>query len=269
MDIRKSHGPSHGSACTCFALRLAPHGPHVPVLVSSCLELIHPSVRNRRVELATNRNPRRTCPRANGPWAWTHEGREAAYDLPIGLCPIRVSFLERWRGWAIQISAPPTAWPHPHVTPSRNPRRHHLKFRATRHRGPSPSALPAEERRLPAQPPANQRGPARAEHACPQVEALQAGRLVECLYEGGLVEDGSFRFAEGFTATWAWPSITLPPSTRPRDEGLITTWVSNPTQESVSESMPWGHDTRNAPRASVDVARPQGQAITNTPGTRT
>ena len=69
-------------------------------------------------------------------------------------------------------------------------------------------------------------------------------------------------------ATWAWPSITFNSSihTSTWEEGSNTTWVSNPTHESVNESMPCGHDTRNAPAASVDVARPQGHAITNTPG---
>ena len=71
-----------------------------------------------------------------------------------------------------------------------------------------------------------------------------------------------------FAATRACPSITFNSSiqTSTCDEGFNTTWVSNPTHESVTESMPCGHDTRNAPKASVDVARPQGQAITNTPG---
>ena len=36
------------------------------------------------------------------------------------------------------------------------------------------------------------------------------------------------------------------------DGGFKTTLVSNPTHDNVSESMPCGHDTRNAPDASAD-----------------
>ena len=71
-----------------------------------------------------------------------------------------------------------------------------------------------------------------------------------------------------FAATLACPNITCNSSihTSTCDEGFATIWVSNPTHDSVSESMPCGHDTRNDPTASVDVARPHGQAMTNTPG---
>ena len=68
--------------------------------------------------------------------------------------------------------------------------------------------------------------------------------------------------------TFACPSITSSSRihTSMCSRGADTVWVSKPTQEKVKESMPCGHDTRNAPAASVDTARPHGQAITIAPG---
>ena len=45
----------------------------------------------------------------------------------------------------------------------------------------------------------------RLNHACPEVEALEAGRAVEGLHEGGLVESLGFRFTEAIHSNAGLP----------------------------------------------------------------
>ena len=122
------------------------------------------------------------------------KGVKTAFDLPnLGHDPY--SSLRFWSvGTAGRFKAQPSPhglWPHPHVPPSGNPRRGHLKFRGNQDtvvRTPSPSLLrnPVFQHRDPRTKEAPDNG---LNRACPKVEALKAGRPVEGLHERGLVEN--------------------------------------------------------------------------------
>ena len=198
MDIRKPHGPGHGSARTGFTLKAKHRMTRTSGSVGqhSGFELIHPS-EVRKPPLWNLRRTETSDGHARVPMdvgrGRNVEGVKAALQLSNLGYGSHSCLRFRGVGAAGRFKAQPAPHglrPHPHVSPSGNPRSRHLKFwgdEDTMVRAPATSLL--RNAVFQDRDPRTKKAPNNGlNHSCPQVKALKAWGSVEGLHECGLVE---------------------------------------------------------------------------------